>query len=64
MAGEIPSETQVLDWMTSLNNWGRWGDDDQRGCLNLITPAKRKQAAALVHDGVPIKFLPVAIPSK
>ncbi len=20
------------------NNWGRWGDDDQRGALNLITP--------------------------
>ncbi len=47
----IPSEDQVADWMTSLSNWGRWGDDDQLGCLNLITPGKRTQAAALVQDG-------------
>jgi kynurenine formamidase len=51
---EIPSEAQVLEWMTSLSNWGRWGDDDQKGCLNLITPEKRRQAAALVRDGVPV----------
>jgi kynurenine formamidase len=36
----------------SLSNWGRWGKDDQLGALNLITPAKRKQAAALVNEGV------------
>ena len=44
----------MLDWFTALSNWGRWGDDDQRGCLNLITPAKGKQAAALVQDGTPV----------
>ncbi|MFQ6029972.1 MAG: cyclase family protein [Dehalococcoidia bacterium] len=54
MPGEIPSEEQVLDWMTTLSNWGRWGSDDQKGCLNLITPEKRKQAASLVQDGVPV----------
>ena len=54
MAAEIPSESQVLEWMTSLSNWGRWGDDDQRGCLNLIGPHKAKQAAALVQDGVTV----------
>ena len=47
----IPTEAQVLDWMTSLSNWGRWGGGDQLGCLNLIAPAKRRQAAALVRDG-------------
>ena len=51
---ELPSEAQVLEWMTSLSNWGRWGDDDQKGCLNLITPEKRKQAASLVKDGVAV----------
>ena len=51
---QIPDEAQVLGWMESLSNWGRWGDDDQLGCLNLITPAKRQQAAALVKDGVPV----------
>ena len=54
MVREIPSEAQVLEWMNSLSNWERWGSDDQLGCLNLITPAKRKQAAALVQDGVPV----------
>ena len=50
MAVEYPTEAQVLDWMTSLSNWGRWGEGDQSGCLNLITPSKRTQAAALVRD--------------
>ena len=34
-----------------IKNWGRWGPDDQLGTVNLITPAKRKQAAALVKTG-------------
>jgi len=51
---QIPDEAQVLEWMESLSNWGRWGDNDQLGCLNLITPAKRQQAAALVQDGIPV----------
>jgi kynurenine formamidase len=54
MAAEIPAEAQVLEWMTSLSNWGRWGNDDQKGCLNLITPEKRKQAATLVRDGISV----------
>ena len=32
-------------------NWGRWGDDDQAGTLNLITPVKRRRAARLVRSG-------------
>jgi len=43
-------------WKTELSNWGRWGKDDQLGALNLITPAKRKQAAALVKDGVTVSL--------
>lgn len=35
-----------------LSNWGRWGDDDQLGTVNLITPAKRIQAAKLVKEGL------------
>jgi kynurenine formamidase len=34
-----------------VSNWGRWGKDDQLGALNLVTAAKRKQAAALVRNG-------------
>ena len=54
MANEIPSEAQVLEWMTSLSNWGRWGEDDQAGCLNLITKENRTRAAGLVREGVTV----------
>src|SRR5256885_16015872 len=40
--------------ISSLSNWGRWGQDDELGTINLITPEKRKRAAALVKDGVPV----------
>jgi kynurenine formamidase len=43
-------------WMTELSNWGKWGKEDQAGTLNLITPAKRKAAAALVKDGVNVSM--------
>ncbi|ABK71380.1 cyclase family protein [Mycolicibacterium smegmatis] len=32
-------------------NWGRWGEDDERGTLNFITPAAIAEAAALVRTG-------------
>src|ERR671926_398169 len=47
-----PTQDQLLEWMQSLSNWGRWGDDDQRGTLNLITPEKTKRALGLVEEGV------------
>jgi kynurenine formamidase len=48
-----PSVTKatVDQWMKELSNWGRWGKDDEMGAVNLITAAKRKQAAALVREG-------------
>jgi kynurenine formamidase len=42
--------------MTELSNWGRWGKQDELGAMNLITPAKRKQAAALIREGVSISL--------
>lgn len=47
-AGEVDAMFQ------QLNNWGRWGADDQRGALNLISAAKLKQAASLVREGVSV----------
>ena len=49
--GEIPSEEEVLGYVERLSNWGRWGTDDSLGCLNLITDAKRIEAAALIRHG-------------
>jgi kynurenine formamidase len=34
-----------------VSNWGRWGEDDQLGTLNLITPRMRADAAASVSAG-------------
>lgn len=34
-----------------LSNWGRWGDEDGLGTLNLITPEKRLEAATCVRSG-------------
>ena len=34
-----------------VRNWGRWGDDDQRGTLNLIDDEVRRRAAAAVQTG-------------
>ncbi len=48
------TKEDVDRWMTELSNWGKWGQDDQAGTINLITPAKRKAAAALVKEGVSV----------
>lgn len=40
-------------------NWGRWGDDDQRGALNLLTPEVVRAAAGSVRTG---KVYSLAIP--
>jgi kynurenine formamidase len=46
----------------SVKNWGRWGDDDEAGALNLITPAKRVEAAAAVVSGEVVSCsLPLAV---
>src|SRR5437867_2807651 len=50
------SKTEYEKYQTEYTNWGRWGKDDQNGALNLITPAKRKQAAALVRDGITVSL--------
>jgi kynurenine formamidase len=35
----------------SVKNWGRWGEDDELGTMNLITQAKVRAAAGLVRSG-------------
>ncbi len=32
-------------------NWGRWGDEDERGALNLLSPDLVKAAAACIRTG-------------
>jgi Putative cyclase len=46
------------------SNWGEFGDDDQLGRLNLITPARRRDAAAEVREGIAFCLsLPLDCPS-
>jgi hypothetical protein len=54
-----PPMTTLADYeraMDELSNWGRWGPNDELGASNLITPAKRKAAAALVTEGISISL--------
>ncbi len=46
----------IENMMVTLSNWDRWGKDDELGTLNLITPEKRRQAAASVKDGVAVSL--------
>ncbi|MDC0710228.1 cyclase family protein [Stigmatella sp. ncwal1] len=43
-------------WKEKNRNWNRWGPEDQLGAVNLITPAKRKEAAKLVREGVSVSL--------
>lgn len=63
-----PSEGQLHDtrdtvardtlerWIARASNAGRWGRDDERGTLNLITPARRLQAIATIRDGITVSL--------
>lgn len=50
----VPREDEVLAYFETLSNRGRWGADDQLGTLNLVTPATRREAAALVTEGTAV----------
>lgn len=45
------SRKAVDDATKALKNWGRWGDDDQIGTLNHVTPEMIASASSLVKKG-------------
>ena len=50
-----PTNAAEFDEMIrEISNWGRWGKDDELGTANLVTDAKRRQAAALVKTGIAV----------
>jgi kynurenine formamidase len=53
---EKVTKQDVEQWMKDLSNWGRWGNDDELGAINLITAEKRRQAAGLVRAGVSVSL--------
>jgi kynurenine formamidase len=54
LESDVMTAAAFASLFEELKNWGRWGADDQRGALNLITPAKRAEAAALVREGATV----------
>lgn len=50
----MPASAEFQSAAKAVSNWGRWGKDDQRGALNLITDDVRRAGAAAVRDGVAI----------
>jgi kynurenine formamidase len=46
-----PTSSRLAPMARAVSNWGRWGDDDELGTLNHITPERRRAAAALVRSG-------------
>jgi kynurenine formamidase len=50
MAARLTKD-QVKSNFEKINNWGRWGKEDERGALNYITPEKRAAAAKLAKAG-------------
>src|SRR2546427_137269 len=56
-ASRAPVTKEMWDgWMKNENNWGRWGKEDQRGALNLITAAKQKHAISLAKTGTVVSL--------
>jgi kynurenine formamidase len=50
------TKNDIDRFMVGLSNWGRWGKTDQKGTVNLITPAKRQAAAKLVTEGISVSL--------
>jgi kynurenine formamidase len=48
------SEFEAL--FRAVSTWGRWGEHDQRGALNELTPERVAAAARLVRDGVSVSL--------
>ena len=59
LQAQYPAITSMAEFeraMETLSNWGRWGPEDELGAANLITPDKRRAAAALVTEGISVSL--------
>jgi kynurenine formamidase len=54
----VPLPDEFTSLAREVNNWGRWGEDDELGTLNLITDEAVRRAAASVKSG---KRFPLAL---
>lgn len=49
-------ESAIAATASAVSNWGRWGEDDRIGTLNLIDDGMRARAAGLVRSGASISL--------
>ena len=59
--GPPPPDTAELraayeKWRTEFKTWGKWGNDDNKGTSNLITPQKVLSAVRLVRNGIVVSL--------
>ncbi|MCU1466582.1 MAG: putative cyclase [Actinomycetia bacterium] len=47
----MPLSADLAQLAARVSNWGRWGADDQRGTLNLITPEVVRRGIASARTG-------------
>lgn len=55
--GRLVTIADTRRWEKELSNWGRWGAEDTRGTLNLITPQKSLEAIATVTEGITVNLM-------
>ena len=53
---KTPTEAELDALFDTLSNWGRWGDEDERGMLNHLLPEHAARAAAEVRDGLAVSL--------
>jgi kynurenine formamidase len=49
---QAPDAAAASPTGTAGGNWGRWGAEDERGALNLLTPEVVQRAAGAIRTGV------------
>lgn len=47
----MPLPDDLAELAAKVSNWGRWGDDDELGCGNLLTPESARRGAGAVRSG-------------
>src|SRR5258708_38908053 len=55
----MPMPEEFHQLAKQVNNWGRWGSDDELGTLNLITPDVVRRGGSLIKSG---KTFSLALP--
>ena len=56
MERRVPTKQEVLAYLKEDRNWGRWGEDDQKGAVNMVTPEKRLAAVQTVRSGLAVSL--------